>query len=86
MSVIPLILDGEFCTVVEMQSAFSLDGDAILIQGLDRDQLSAENDANISYDLRVGREYRDHRDIGKRELPEKCSIKLLPGAAVIHRD
>jgi dCTP deaminase len=83
MSVIPFIRDGKNPTVVETPSAFSLEGQAILIRELDHEQFSSQNDANVSYDLWVGREYRDHRDVGKRDLHEGEEIKLPPGSAVI---
>jgi dCTP deaminase len=83
MSVIPLVIEGENPTIVETPTAFNLEGSAILMRELDRDQLSSNADANLSYDLRIGREYRDHRDLGKRELPEGGEIKMSPGSAVI---
>jgi dCTP deaminase len=87
MGVIPLIIDGPNKTVVERREEFEtaggLEGKVILIQGLDRGQLLSIDDTNVSYDLRVGCEYRDHRDAGKKDLPQDGEIVLLPGAAVI---
>lgn len=87
MGVIPLIIEEPYRTVVEkgvdFEAAGGLEGNVILIQGLDREQLLSENDTNASYDLRVGQEYRDHRDINKKDLPQDGIIKLLPGAAVM---
>ena len=86
MAVIPLITEGETKTVVETDPAFAatggLDGQAILIHSIDRTQLSG-NEANVTYDLRVGQEYRDHRDPYKHSLSQDQSIALPPGAAVI---
>jgi deoxycytidine triphosphate deaminase len=87
MSVIPLIIEGPSRTVVERRDEFEtaggLGGKVILIQGLDRNQLLSTDEGNVSYDLRVGREYRDLRDVGKRELAQDGIIELLPGGAVI---
>lgn len=87
MSIVPLIPDGPRRTVVdsatEFQARGGLDGSAVLIRGLDKQQLLSANDANITYDLRVGPEYRDHRDASKYDLPDGEEIKLLPGMAVI---
>lgn len=84
MSVVPLVLEGDNRTVVVRPTEFSYDGDAILIHGMDPTQLTGETDSsNISYDLRIGAEFKDHRDAGKRELPENKAITLVPGGAVI---
>lgn len=87
MSIIPLIVDGPDKNVVEtdqdFQDANGLNGKTILIKSLDKSQLLSEKDSNVSYDLRVGREYRDHRNSGKKTLSEDGAIKLLPKAAVI---
>ena len=86
MSIIPLVVGGPDPTVVETQTEFEqaggLEGHAVLIRGMDAGQLSGDS-SNISYDLRVGCEYRDHRDTGKRELPPNKTIPLYPGGAVI---
>jgi dCTP deaminase len=90
MSVFPLISSGHDRNVVDSDQAFQdaggLEGKTLLIKNLDQDQLSspaASEDSNTSYDLRVGQEYRDHRDIGKSELPKGQELKLLPGAAIV---
>jgi deoxycytidine triphosphate deaminase len=89
MSVIPLILQGQGRTVVERRQDFEaaggLEGQVILIQDLDPNQLRGGKDTNVSYDLRIGPEYRDHREVGKTELLAGGEIKLLPGTAVIVR-
>jgi dCTP deaminase len=97
MSIIPLVLGGQTAggkgtpvddwTVVANQEDFSraggVEGHAVLIEGLEEAQL-APGRPNASYDLRIGPEYKDHRDVGrKKELPPKAKIHLLPGAAVI---
>jgi dCTP deaminase len=83
MSVIPLIRQN---TIVETEAAFHQaggdDGGAMWIQNLDPLQLLAAA-SNVSYDLRVGGEYKDHREVGKKNLPTGSEISLLPGAAVI---
>jgi deoxycytidine triphosphate deaminase len=55
------------------------------IRGFDETQLSAgePGESNLSYDLRVGAEYRDHRYGWKRDIFENDHITLLPGSAVI---
>lgn len=90
MSVFALISSGQDRNVVDSDQAFQdargLEGRTLLIKNLDPNQLSspsAAQDANTSYDLRVGQEYRDHRDIGKSELLQEEELKLLPGAAVV---
>lgn len=87
MSVIPLIVEGSNRTIVEtreeFESAGGLNGKVILIQELDQAQLHSDKDSNASYDLRVGCEYRDHRNVGRKELPPDGVIELLPGTAVI---
>ncbi len=55
----------------------------MLIEGFDSGQFASEGETNVSYDLRVGGEYRDHREMGKTELPASGVISLLPGGAVI---
>jgi dCTP deaminase len=91
MSIIPFIRTGDIAdwTVVANDDEFTktggTEGHAVLIRELDHAQL-APGSPNASYDLRVGPEYKDHRDrnVGpKRELSEGEEIKLLPGAAVI---
>jgi deoxycytidine triphosphate deaminase len=83
MSVIPLVRQN---TIVETEAAFNHaggdDGHAIWVQNLDPLQLLAAA-SNVSYDLRVGAEYKDHREVGRKNLPTGSEISLLPGAAVI---
>lgn len=84
MSLVPLVLDRRNPTVVTKPTEFTYDGDAILIHGMDLEQLTAKTDSsNVSYDLRIGAEFKDHRDVGKRELPEGKELTLYPGGAVI---
>jgi dCTP deaminase len=88
MSIIPFIRSGDVAdwTVAANDDEFTktggTEGHAVLIRGLDHSQL-ADDQPNASYDLRVGPEYRDHRDTGKTDLPMDEEITLLPGAAVI---
>jgi len=83
MAVIPLVRQH---TIVETEAAYNQvggdNGNAAWIQNLDPSQLNAAG-SNVSYDLRVGAEYKDHREPGKKDLPTGSDIQLLPGAAVI---
>lgn len=87
MAVIPLVLGK---TVVTTERAFEdahgRQGNALLIRNFDNEQLKADA-PNLSYDLRVGAEYKDHRDGWKRDLLEgdqrNDHVDLLPGGAVI---
>jgi predicted ester cyclase len=85
MSVFALISSGQDRNIVDSDQAFQdaggLEGRTLLIKNLDPTQLSspsASEDSNTSYDLSVGQEYQDHRDIGKSELPsgERFWMKL----------
>lgn len=87
MSVIPFILDDINRTIVETRQDYEneggLSGEVIFINGFDRQQLLELNSSNASYDLRIGEEYRDHRDLGKTALSSNDKIVLQPGSAVI---
>jgi len=83
MSVVPLVVNGPNPTVVQKEDQFKRDGNALLILNFDKSQLR-DDQPNASYDLRIGRAYRDHREMGERRtLAEKGSIKLLPRGAVL---
>jgi dCTP deaminase len=85
--VIALITEGANRTVVSSRSDFEaaggIGGNSVFIREIEMTQLNSPNDTNICYDLRVGSEYRDHRDLGKKELKPGQQIQLQPGAAVI---
>ncbi|MFC4321031.1 dCTP deaminase domain-containing protein [Litchfieldia salsa] len=83
MSIVPFVLSGVNKSIVTKTANFNLNGQCILIKNLDEEQINNADDTNISYDLRVGCEYRDHRDLNKTDLNEDGTIKLLPGTAVI---
>lgn len=87
MSVIPFILNGADKTVVESRQEYEqaggLEGEVLFIQNLDHSQILDTRSSNATYDLRVGTEYRGHRDAGKTELLDGENIPLEPGAAVI---
>jgi len=92
MTVVPFVVDGPSKTIVETREEFEaeggLDGSVILIKNLDRNQVDTSQiierkSSNASYDLRVGGEYRDHRDLGKTDLPDNGTLYLPPGAAII---
>ena len=57
-------------------------GSRVLIMHFDERQLTGVG-SNISYDLRVGPKYRDHREEHPWDLEPNGEITLLPGAAVI---
>jgi dCTP deaminase len=54
----------------------------MLILNLDKSQLQG-NQCNASYDLRIGRAYKDHREQERWTLPKHGEITLLPGGAVL---
>ncbi len=88
MAVIPLILDGETRTVVKNKEDFEKlcggrEGHTVLITDLDDTQFADSRDSNVTYDLRVGPKYRDHRGTHVYDLGEKGEILLRPGGAVI---
>ncbi len=81
--IIPFITEGEEPTVVFDPRAFRLKGGAVRIVNADANQLDPTNtDCNASYDLRVGKNFRDHRDLNGSAVGNE-GIKLLPGMAVI---
>ncbi len=87
MSVIPLALGQTVVTTKEeFDQSGGRNGSALLIQHFDEDQLGTGS-PNLSYDLRIGAVYKDHRDGGRRDLPDDGSkdsfITLLPGGAVV---
>jgi dCTP deaminase len=86
--IVPFRTDGDGATVVGTSAAFDaaggLGGNAVLIRPLDAQQLAPESgNSNVSYDLRVGDQYRDHRERGAQRLSEGQKLRLLPGMAVI---
>lgn len=87
MSVIPFILDGNNKTIVETREEYEkaggLEGNVIFIQNIDTKQIRDTDSSNATYDLRVGDEYRDHRDSGKADLLDDGEISLQPGSTVI---
>jgi len=83
MSVIPLTIGGEHPTVVQTQEEFGIEGPAILIRNLDLAQLTQENSSNVSYDLRVGLQCRDHSEQTVKDIPAGGVITLYPGSALI---
>jgi dCTP deaminase len=69
-------------TEAEFDKARGRQGQTLLIRNFDNTQLSADA-PNLSYELRVGPEYKDHRDGSKWPVTDAEPITLLPGAAVI---
>ena len=83
MSVIPLALGQTVVTTKEeFDTSLGRHGNALLIQNFDEGQLVAGS-PNLSYDLRIGAVYKDHRDGGRRDAADSGSITLLPGGAII---
>jgi dCTP deaminase len=83
MSVIPLVVGQTVATTeTQFENAGGRQGKTLLIRNFDNSQLLADA-PNLSYELRVGPEYKDHRDGSKWPVTEKEPITLLPGAAVI---
>jgi len=83
MSVIPLTIEGADRTIVTIQDDFNTESRAALMQGADLGQFAEVGTSNVSYDLRVGLRYRDHRERPVKQLSEKSEIGLRPGAAII---
>lgn len=83
MAIIPLIVEGEHKNIVDLQEEFDLNGNKIRISNCDKEQLTEINEANTSYDFRVGGSYLDHREKNQITLGDKDKIKLKPGMAVI---
>lgn len=83
MAVIPLVIGS---TVAYTQEAFAAfkgpEGTAILITNCDATQFEGPF-VKVSYDLRVGRRFRDHRSSTGREIDDREEILLLPGMAVL---
>jgi deoxycytidine triphosphate deaminase len=82
MAVIPFVLEGPNPTVVAREDQFKYSGDAMLILNLDTSQLTGGR-PNASYDLRIGRAYKDHHERERWTLPEKGTITLLSGGAIL---
>jgi deoxycytidine triphosphate deaminase len=87
MSVVALTTQGDNPSVVTTDGHFLRSGGrAVLIKGLDTAQLPPpKGDCNLSYDLRVGRRFRDHRDKEPRTLQEGAFLKIPPQTALIVR-
>lgn len=83
MAVIPLVPGKSVAkTEEEFERRGARRGSTLLIRNFDATQLSPGS-PNLSYDLRVGSVYKDHRDGSRRELAENGSIILFPGGAVV---
>ncbi len=83
MAVVPLVPGKNVArTEGEFEQRGARRGGTLLIRNFDSTQLLPDS-PNLSYDLRVGSVYRDHRDGLRRELPENRSITLFPGGAVV---
>lgn len=82
MSVVPFVIDGPNPTVVATEAQFRPNGSTMLILKLDAGQLQG-NQPNATYDLRIGRAYKDHRDSERCTLREGEEFILLPGGAIL---
>jgi dCTP deaminase len=83
VSVIPLIAEGPNRTIVQQQAQFSLEAPAVLILNADREQLVENDDSNVSYDLRIGQQCRNHVEKNVNNIAADGVVKLPPGAAFI---
>ena len=83
MSVVPLITEGPHRSVVQRQEDFSVNGRAILISGMNESSINNSNSSNVSYDLRVGKQYRNHRKKDPNDISDDGEIELKPGSALI---
>ena len=83
MSIVPLTIEGEAASLLTDVRKFHRQGTAIHCKNLDIDQLKSSEECNISYDLRVGSKYRDHRDVGGFDLQNGDELTINPGMAVI---
>ena len=87
MSVIPWIIDGDNRNVVDSWEDFEAtggrEGGVVLVINFDTEQFHLERDTNVSYDLRVGPQFRRYEESGTRPLPEEGTIKLRPGRSAI---
>lgn len=85
MSVVPLLTDNDRTlapTKEDFAAAGGIDGKAVLILNMDSAQFLGQS-SNASYDLRVGKEYREHRDVQKHALPCDVALTIRPREAVI---
>ena len=83
MAVIPLVLEKSVVTTEQgFETAGGRNGKALLIRNFDKEQLKATS-PNLSYDLRIGAECKDHRDGWKRDILKNDHVDLEPGGAVI---
>jgi len=55
----------------------------ILIMGIDWNQIDDDKTSNVCYDLRLGEQYRDHRDNSAKQLEENGKISITSGTAMI---
>lgn len=84
MSIVPFIVSDEpNGTVVTEKSKFDQNEGKICILNLDDTQLSDPLDSNVSYGLRVGKNYRDHMKNETVSIDDGQKITLKPGQAII---
>jgi deoxycytidine triphosphate deaminase len=83
MAVVPLVPGKSVArTEEEFEHRGARHGSTLLIRNFDSTQLSP-GDPNLSYDLRIGSVYKDHRDGLRKELQDDGHITLLPGGAIV---
>jgi dCTP deaminase len=84
MGVVPFSESSPHPSVVFDQDHFDRNGAAVLIVNPDMRQFAnTETGCNVSYDLRVGDKYKDHRNDIIHALKGEDYIELRPGNAVI---
>ena len=84
MGMIPLVELGPSPSITREVDKFSLDGNIALIIGADPNLYqSSPAEGQLTYDLRVGQHYRDHRDLGAHSLPDGKEITTGAGAAYL---
>ncbi len=84
MSIVPLTIKGEAPTIVTDRAKFKTLGKCIFFDQVDVEQFAEKSrNSNVSYDLRIGSRYRDHRDDKGVDLLEGKKIEIAPGMAVI---
>src|SRR5438034_3967939 len=83
MSMIPFEWDGTSPTVVLEPEKWDINKKAILMVNMNLEQFSEPGESNATYDLRIGPQYRDHRDGKLTELQTNDSFTLFPNSAVV---
>ncbi|MDZ5712422.1 dCTP deaminase domain-containing protein [Jeotgalibacillus haloalkalitolerans] len=84
MSVIPFVFEGDNRNITNNIDEFVLSEKKLyLTYELENTKINNRKDSNISYNLRVGKEYRDHRETGKTDIKIDDTFTLHPGNAIV---